>query len=72
MTTLRATGDGRTVVWSDDNETVTCPDCGETWADLWDYSWGTVKGLSATLSTIPRHHHRGGQAQYPEANATLA
>lgn len=21
-------------------ESVTCPACGESWADLWDYEWG--------------------------------
>ena len=29
------------VDWSDDSEHVKCPHCGETWADLWDYEWGT-------------------------------
>jgi hypothetical protein len=28
------------VIWSDNNWSVRCPDCGESWADLGDYSWG--------------------------------
>lgn len=28
------------VEWSDDGESVTCPYCGESWGDNWDYEWG--------------------------------
>jgi hypothetical protein len=28
------------IKWSDDGERVACPNCGEAWADLWDYEWG--------------------------------
>jgi hypothetical protein len=28
------------VEWSDDGDTVTCPHCGESWGDNWDYEWG--------------------------------
>ncbi len=24
----------------DDGDSIACPHCGETWADLWDYDWG--------------------------------
>ena len=24
---------------TDDGESIACPWCGETWADLWDYDW---------------------------------
>jgi hypothetical protein len=30
-----------TVTWSDDGESVMCPHCGESWADLCDYEWGS-------------------------------
>jgi hypothetical protein len=25
----------------DDGESIACPYCKETWADLWDYDWST-------------------------------
>jgi hypothetical protein len=34
------------VNWSNDGERVTCPYCGESWADLWDYSWGTREEIA--------------------------
>lgn len=31
---------GREITWSDDGESVECPECHESWGDLWDYEWG--------------------------------
>jgi len=27
----------------DDGESIACPYCGETWADLWEHDWGDIE-----------------------------
>ena len=54
------------VEWSKDGESVTCPHCGESWADLWDYEWRSSeeKRIECPHCNTPLILHRSASVDY--------
>jgi uncharacterized Zn-finger protein len=54
------------VEWGDDGDSVTCPYCGESWGDNWDYEWGQREEIHMECPhcTKPLVLHRSVSVDY--------